>query len=243
MQAEIRGFTLVELAVTLVVAAIQFVLAMPSVSGSLRRDSSPTRKRKGGPVSISPCGAMAGFSLVELMVTVAVLAIVVAMAIPTFTAIVNGNRLASAANETLAIFQSARIEAIKANRRSVACLSADPDAAAPSCTTGTPAGWIVFTDLNRDGQFTAGEKLLRVSSLPAGVQVLVSNSLAGKVVFRADGMARTDTGDLLSATVDMCLRTNQPRQNVRHISIGSGSRLSIQRADTGGECGIPSDTP
>ena len=238
MQGEIRGFTLVELAVTLAVAAILLAHARPRLRPH-RGATRDARKR----MAVLPRGAQGGFSLVELMVTVAVLAIVVVMAIPTITAIVNGNRLTSAANETLAIFQSARMEAIKANRRSVACLSANPDAAAPSCTAGAAAGWIVFTDLDKDGQFTAGEKLLRVGSLPAGVQVLGSNSLAGKVIFRADGMARTATGDLLSATVDMCLRTTEPRQNVRHVSIGSGSRLSIQRADAGGECGIPSDTP
>jgi type IV fimbrial biogenesis protein FimT len=231
MQGEIRGFTLVELAVTLGVVAIVRASATPVSCGPLRRHPA------------GATGPEAGFSLVELMVTVAVLAIVAVMAIPSFTALVNGNRLTSAANETLAIFQSARMEAIKANRRSVACLSANPNAAAPSCTTGTPAGWIVFTDLNRDGQFTAGEKLLRAGSLPSGVQVRGSNSLAGKVIFRADGMARTGTGDLLTATVDMCLPTTEPRQNVRHVSIGSGSRLSIQRADGGGGCGIPSDTP
>jgi type IV fimbrial biogenesis protein FimT len=156
---------------------------------------------------------------------------------------VNGNRLTSAANETLAVFQSARLEAIKANRRSVACLSGNPDATTPSCTPAAAIGWVVFTDANRDGQFTAGETLLRVASLPAGVRIVRSNSFPGSVIFRADGMARTNTGDLLSATVDLCLRTTEPRQNVRHVSIGSGSRLSIQRADGGGECGIPSDTP
>ena len=167
MQGEIRGFTLVELAVTLAVAAILLAHARPRLRPH-RGATRDARKR----MAVLPRGAQGGFSLVELMVTVAVLAIVVVMAIPTFTAIVNGNRLTSAANETLAIFQSARMEAIKANRRSVACLSANPDAAAPSCTAGAAAGWIVFTDLDKDGQFTAGEKLLRVGSLPAGVQVL-----------------------------------------------------------------------
>lgn len=240
MQGEIRGFTVAELAVTLAVAALLLASVILLSSGLLRR-CFPLRI--GRPVPTFGRRAEVGFTLVELMVTVAVLAILAVMAIPSFTALVNGNRLTAAANETLAIFQSARMEAIKANRRSVACLSANPDAPAPSCTTGAPVGWIVFTDLNRDGQFTVGEKLLRAGSLPSGVQVFGSNGLAGKVIFRADGMARTATGDLLTATVDMCLPTTEPRENVRHVSIGSGSRLSIQRADGGGECGIPSDTP
>ena len=239
MQGEIQGFTQAGLAATLVVAAM--LLAFASLLARFpRRRSFVTEVTR----SARPVGRPgAGFSLIELVVTLAVLAIIAVMAIPTFTAIVNGNRLASAANETLAVFQSARMEAIKANRRSVACLSGNPDAATPSCTPAAATGWVVFTDSNRDGQFTAGEKLLRVASLPAGVRIVRSNGFPGSVIFRADGMARTTTGDLLSATVDLCLRTTEPRQNVRHVSIGSGSRLSIQRADGGGECSIPSDTP
>lgn len=239
MQGEIQGFTQVELAGTLVVATT--LLAFASLlAGFLRRGPFATQKTP----NPRPAGnAGAGFSLIELMVTLAVLAVIAVMAIPTFTAIVNGNRLASAANETLAVFQSARMEAIRANRRSVACLSGNPDAATPTCSSASATGWVVFTDSNRDGQFTAGEKLLRVASLPAGVQVVGSNSFPPSVIFRADGMARTNTGDLLSATVDLCLRTTEPRQNVRHVSIGSGSRLSIQRADGGGACSTPGDTP
>lgn len=65
--------------------------------------------------------AQRGFTLVELMVTLAVLVILLAVAVPSFRSITLGNRLTTNANELVGAIQTARMEAIKRNARTQFC--------------------------------------------------------------------------------------------------------------------------
>lgn len=169
----------------------------------------------------------AGFTLIELMVALSILAITLAFAIPSFESIVNSNRLAGAANEMMAALQSARMESMRFNKRAVVCSSAAPNAASPTCSTTNPTGWIAFVDADKSGTFNAGDTLLRAMTVSGAVQIKWNANVGGKVTFRSDGMARTNAGALLNGTIDMCLPTTKPTTNVRHVFIGSGSRLSV----------------
>lgn len=60
-----------------------------------------------------------GFTLVELMVTVAVLAVLAALAAPAFNEFFEKGRLRAAVDETQSLLASARQEAVKANREVV----------------------------------------------------------------------------------------------------------------------------
>lgn len=189
-----------------------------------------------------------GFTLVELMVAVLVMAVVLAFAVPGFESVVNGGRLTGAANEMLASLQSARMEAIRRNRRTVLCLSRNANSDNPTCAPDNAAdasGWITFVDLNRNGTYDDGAAaLLRTTTAHDAVRILASNGLPGKVrvVYRADGFARGNGGvTLLAGSIDMCLPTRRPTENVRRITIGSGSRVSIERHDASGACAAPPD--
>ena len=189
-----------------------------------------------------------GFTLVELMVAVLVMAVVLAFAVPGFESVVNGSRLTGAANEMLASLQSARMEAIRRNRRTVLCLSRNANSDNPTCAPDNAAdasGWITFVDLNRNGTYDDGAAaLLRTTTAHDAVRILASNGLPGqvRVVYRADGFARGNGGStLLAAAIDMCLPTRRPTENVRRITIGSGSRVSIERRDASGACAAPPD--
>jgi type IV fimbrial biogenesis protein FimT len=184
-----------------------------------------------------------GFTLVELMVTMAVLAILAVAAMPALQGVVNNHRLRSGANETIATLQSARIAAVRANRRAVACMSADPNAAVPACQAAGATGWIVFMDANRDGQYAASERLIRRATLTGDVQLLGSAAFNGKITFNSDGMARNAGGSLLNAAVGVCLPTTQPQDNESTVSISAGSRIRVSRKDASGKCTTPGDVP
>lgn len=116
--------------------------------------------------------AAGGFSLVELMVTIAVAAILLAIAAPSFTQVIADNRAASAANDLLASLQFARSEAVKRARPVSLCPSNDGQ----TCVSGGTSwqeGWIVFT-------FLSGvTEILRVSTVtPLHVAVTGPSTVA-----------------------------------------------------------------
>lgn len=70
-------------------------------------------------------GRQRGFTLVELMVTLAVLVVLMAVAVPSFRSITLANRLTTNANELVGAIQTARMEAIKRNARTQFCSNSD----------------------------------------------------------------------------------------------------------------------
>jgi type IV fimbrial biogenesis protein FimT len=84
-----------------------------------------------------------GFTLFELMVTVAVAAMLLVVGVPAFTSFVQNNRAAAHANELVTAFALARNEAIRRGAAIVICSSAD----GATCAGGNDwtVGWVVRT--------------------------------------------------------------------------------------------------
>jgi type IV fimbrial biogenesis protein FimT len=83
-----------------------------------------------------------GFTLIELMITLAVLAIVLGMAAPSFSSMLQDNRASALGSELQGALQFARSEAVKRRQSVVICRS---NAAASGCENGTDwsGGWLV----------------------------------------------------------------------------------------------------
>lgn len=137
-----------------------------------------------------------GFTLVELMVTVAIVAIVVAIAFPSFEGSFRSNRVATSTNELVGSFALARSEALRNPGGAILCTSTDGLA----CGGDWNDGWIVGVDLNSNGGIDAADRIVRyvvtndrialTATAVAGSATMVRFDRRGRVV---DGNARTVT--------------------------------------------------
>jgi type IV fimbrial biogenesis protein FimT len=115
-----------------------------------------------------------GFTLIEMMVAVAIMAIVATIAAPSFVNMIRNHRLTTAANDVLSAMQLARSEAIRQRRPITVCAGAD------ACTDSADwsGGWIV----------TSPDTVIRVWSERPNMTI---NGPATNVTFSPDGRAET----------------------------------------------------
>lgn len=95
-----------------------------------------------------------GLTLVELMISIAVLITLLAIGIPSYAQFIKNNRLAGQANDLVIAFQLARNEAVKHGSGTVICASANQTTCSGSKDWST--GWIVFSDLDQEGDLDPG---------------------------------------------------------------------------------------
>lgn len=163
-----------------------------------------------------------GFTLVELLITLAVVAIMLGIGVPSFQETIVRNRLMTQTNDILTAVNLARSEAVKRNRTVTLCRA--DDASATACAgTGTWEHWIILA---------GADNVVRRGSPPRfGNSMSVTSSLpGGELRLSPDGLARTSAGSLANAqTITVCA-TNGPAENRRQVVLGAGSRLSVTKS-------------
>jgi type II secretory pathway pseudopilin PulG len=117
----------------------------------------------------------------EMLIAIAVLAILVTLAVPSFLQVLQRNRLASEANAAVAGLNFARSEAIRRSRPVVLCASSSGD----GCGGAWADGWIAIAEPGG-----AGEEVLRRWSGP-GSDLTVSGMNA-RIEFPADASQPVD---------------------------------------------------
>ncbi|MGH8196640.1 MAG: GspH/FimT family pseudopilin [Steroidobacteraceae bacterium] len=161
--------------------------------------------------------AQAGFTLLELMLVVAIAGVLLAIAVPAMGNFIRNSRITGAANDVMAGLHFTRSEAIKRRFPVTLCTSAASQAADPVCDASPfLTGWIAFVDLNQSGQREAGEVVLTQHE-PMNAAITARSSLnAFAVTYLLNGFALNPN----QAQLVLCdERGNQP----------SGGELSAAR--------------
>jgi type IV fimbrial biogenesis protein FimT len=90
-----------------------------------------------------------GFTLIELLITIVVVSVLLATAVPSVMQMVKNNRATTQANKLVTAIQLARNEAVKRGSRTTIC-AANTNLNNCSGNTDWSNGWIVFSNLDND---------------------------------------------------------------------------------------------
>lgn len=104
----------------------------------------------------------AGFTLIELMVTVVIASILAATAIPSFSNMIKNGRTMSVYNGLVSELAYARSEAVKRSQNVSVCARAS-DTSCASSTADWSDGWLVYVETINNSSLDAGEEILRVN--------------------------------------------------------------------------------
>ena len=115
-----------------------------------------------------------GFTLLELMVLIAIIGIVTAIGVPSYRSMMMTNELVETVNELRLSMKLARSEAVTRSQATIVCSSTDGS----SCSLADgnwASGWIVGIDLNGNGQINeANGELLWVKEMEADSQLTIT---------------------------------------------------------------------
>lgn len=167
------------------------------------------------------------FTLVELMVTLAVLGISLMIAVPSFLSFSRTNRAASETNALVGALNFARNEATTLRNTVSVCASSDGQTC--SGGIGWTRGWIVFVNSDNDSpaQVGVGETILRVyGATSPGNTISTSAALVDFITYNSSGFS--------SAQGEFVLCDDSGAQSARKLTISRTGRISLSTG--GGTC-------
>jgi type IV fimbrial biogenesis protein FimT len=134
-----------------------------------------------------------GFTLLELLITVALISIVTAIAIPSMTTFNQNDRLTTNINTLIGHLAYARSEAVKRSQRVSLCISNNTTACTGSSWT---EGWIVYIDTDASSTLTSGDEILRAQQPLENANTLTTPDFGTQLSYDYRGFS-TSTGSFL----------------------------------------------
>lgn len=129
-----------------------------------------------------------GFSLMETLIVISIVAILMALAIPTFKYVTQSNRSTSEINGLLSNLQLARAEAIKEGQTVSVCPSID-GVSCSAASTAWQTGWLVFSDTGVVGTIDGTDFVVRVQNAFTGTDTLQTDHNVSVITFSREGFA------------------------------------------------------
>jgi type IV fimbrial biogenesis protein FimT len=173
--------------------------------------------------------AQRGYTLVELMVSIGVLTILGAVALPGMENIMLNNSRVSLTNEFSSSLQVARSEAATRNQRVTMCASGN----GTSCGSASAwkNGWIVFNDVDLSGA-PNGDELIIKDVRSDGEIDIIPDTFAASITYRPNGRAMADT--IAENTGEFTFCDRRGAEHARVLIVGSNGRPQLSESSADG---------
>lgn len=164
-------------------------------SRQIRHRAGPRCARRIVPAATA--NAASGFTLVELMITIAVVSVLMVLAAPSLRDFIAKNRIAGVSNEFTAAILTARSEAIRRNTCVSMCVSTTARDALPACSPDEDdwqKGWLVFVNKTCEADDATPETLadiLQARAPEASRYTMVANR--NLINFTSQGLTQAGT--------------------------------------------------
>ena len=137
-----------------------------------------------------------GFTLIELMVTIAIIGLVALFGIPAFGDFVLNNRLRGQTSDFIGQLTHARSEAMRTATRVTVC----PGTSSGCSGTQWENGWVVFNDTNANAAVDSGETVIGIGAALDGGNTLRTAAFTTYISFRHDGSSTNVAGSGLAGS-------------------------------------------
>lgn len=147
--------------------------------------------------------ASPGFTLLEALVVVALLALLVAMGAPAMSDLRQRHQLQAQAEGFLSSLMLARSEALRRQQRVTLCARAQSG----DCDAGGDwqQGWLVFADPNDNAVHDEGEAVIETHpALPPGIALTVTNTVKGYFSYGSEGRSLSVNGAFMAGSWRFC---------------------------------------
>ena len=160
-----------------------------------------------------------GYTLIEILVSLLIVAIVGGIAVPSFNTMINKNTQTSSLNTFIGSLHFARSEAVKRSRQVVLCPSTDKLRC--NFAHNWDSGWIAFIDSDQDISRDVDEEVIKIENgFSNGYTLKGSADVADYIRFRGDGFTR-ESGEFV-----ICDPRGSGSAKVVIVSISGKTRTS-----------------